>query len=76
MQSRKFTVSISEECEATTAEHAAREIAFRLIRWDEDKYGPLVLTVTDEDGNERSLTAADYAPVFTWGDEEKGSGIT
>lgn len=70
MKPRKFTVSIREECEATTPEHAAREIAWRLIRWEEEKYGPLVLTVTDEEGTSWSLTAAEYAPVFTWSDED------
>ena len=72
MKTRTFTVSLSEQCEATTPEHAAREIAWKLIRWDEEKYGPLVLTVTDTEGHSVELTADQYAPVFTW--EADGTG--
>lgn len=72
MKRQKYTVSITEQTEATTPEHAAREIAWKLIRWDEEKYGPLRLTVTDEEGTAVVLAADDYAPVFVWTDDESG----
>ena len=72
MKQQRYSVLICQDVDATTPEHAAREIAYRLIRWDEKTHGQLVLTVVDEEGNSVDLTTADYAPVFLW--DEDGTG--
>lgn len=69
-------MTIVQNCHATTAEHAAREVAWRLIRWDAEKDGPLVLTVTDDSGYSVELTTEQYAPVFTWDSDGGISGVT